>query len=128
MTRALNLSVGDTAYIRMAYGNNVEKGEVVKISPTGQITVSIERGHGTFTDRFMPDGREIGSGHSYHRARIIDPETYEAIKDEVAEKQLRNAVYGKAEDFLRLVRRGEWAEIREAHAALAAMLPGEVAE
>lgn len=124
MRGVFNFVVGDTAYIRMAYGNDVEKGEVVKISPSGQISVKIKRGHGTFTDRFMPDGREIGSGHSYHRARLIDPETYDAIKDEVAEKHLRAKLHGKVDALARLVRRGEWAEIREAHAEIAALLPG----
>jgi hypothetical protein len=77
MTHSFNpstLSVGDTAYISLAYGSQVAKGTVVKVTPSGQIVVE-RAGRKT---RFDKQGREIGAASRWYADALIDQESYDS--------------------------------------------------
>jgi hypothetical protein len=81
-------ALGDTVYIdRGCYGRvDVLAGEVVKITPAGQVTVKLVGGETRFTAR----GSEVG-GDKWWSARLIDKARYDEALTHQAEQQRERA-------------------------------------
>ncbi len=78
---------------------NLMRGRVIKVSPTGQVTVELRRPFDgePYTERFK-NGWQVG-GDQWHKLRIVDPENVPALEA----KQERQRLVRKAVDAMRQV-------------------------
>lgn len=121
------MNVGDTVYADYGrYGYfDVRKGVVVKVTPSGQVSVDFGRKHATTGDpiigRFTPNGTLIGDASSWGNPRLITEEQasdrMESQRAAVAER----ALFKATQDF-RFTTKAEAIERAKAILALAEAL------
>jgi hypothetical protein len=115
----LTHKVGDVAYVDTSqYGNTSGwKGEVVKVTATGQITVL----KGNNSERFNSDGLKIPYDQ-HHQARLCGAERYAEIASHIARKNIAAEIVKVAADAAANVRNNELQLAREELAGLVAVL------
>jgi hypothetical protein len=105
---ALSYSAGDRIRIFEAHGGYCT-GEVIKVTPSGQI---IAKAHGR-ERRFTPAGREVGQG-GYHAPYIMNKEQGEARAADLSREAKRRLLRRQFRDHLDALGRKDPTDQREA--------------
>lgn len=99
----MTYEIGQEVYISNGgRGVSVNKGKIVKISPTGVMRVNVVSRNGVdkFPMTFNPNGRERGTAGSWSGgAWLVNREDYESLLERSNEEANRRAVYLAIKEF-----------------------------
>lgn len=81
---ANSFELGQQVYVVGGMGNDWYLGTVVKVSPSGQLTVTFGKGNQA---RFTPTGNEIASGYHTRHLEHVDDRTTPSYNANVAKRR-----------------------------------------